>query len=77
MDVELRCDRCGYHFHRQDHALEHLRAAGPWTNLGDGETFEDRLSADLSDHDCPHCGSAVHLSEEHLGQLSLQLLGQW
>lgn len=77
MHVELRCDRCGCHFHGQDDALKRLSAEGPWSALGDGETFEDRLSADLGSHDCPRCGSAVRLSEEGLGQLSLQLLGQW
>ena len=77
MHVELHCDRCGCQFFGQDDALTRLRDEGPWSALGDGETFEDRLSADLGNLECPCCGSDVQPSQESLGQLSLQLLGQW
>jgi len=81
----MHCQRCGSRFSCLEDTpaagvLERLKAEGPWSALGDGETIEDRLFADLSDEDevsCPRCAAPVAWSEESLGDLSLQLLGQW
>ena len=85
MHIKLPCDRCGCRFTCPEDApaadvLERITAEGPWFALGDGATVEDRLFADLSAQDevcCPRCGTEVAWSEESLGRLSQQLLGQW
>jgi hypothetical protein len=85
MQVELHCDRCGGCFLTTldlaaDAALTTLHEEGPWFALGDGETFEDRISVSLSGPGAPHCrdcGAPAVLSEESLGRLSSELLGQW
>jgi len=82
MQVELHCPACLLHF-RSDldaAALDRISAAGPWCALGDGETLEDRLHADLlADEEacCPLCGTDVAVTEESLGELSSELLAQW
>jgi hypothetical protein len=81
MQVELHCPACRLHF-RSDldtAALERINETGPWCALGDGETFEDRLHAELLDEEacCPRCGTDVAVTEEYLGQLSSELLAQW
>ncbi len=81
MQLELQCAECFYHFHHSaEEVLEQLHAEGPWYALGDGETFEDRIHAQISaqtDTTCPRCGQPVTLTEERLGQLSRELLAQW
>ncbi len=61
-------------------ALGRLADQGPWQALGDGQTFEDAVYATLETEGgvrCPACGEVVPLSEETLGQLTLELLSQW
>jgi hypothetical protein len=85
MQVELHCDRCGQHFTSSlsdaaDQALTEIHAEGPWFALGDGETFEDRISARFSGAaavPCRCCGAPTTLSEEGLGRLSRELLANW
>jgi hypothetical protein len=82
MQVELRCPACLLHF-RSDldtAALERIHDEGPWSALGDGETFEDRIHADLLEHQeayCPRCGNEVAATEESLGELATELLAHW
>lgn len=85
MRVELRCPGCGCHFPAapespMGEALARLEEQGPWSALGDGETPEDMIVAAFPGcgmTPCPRCGEPVAVSEESLGQLSLELLHQW
>ncbi len=85
MRVELRCPGCGCHFPAapespMGEALARLAEQGPWSALGDGETLEDMIVAALPGRGmtpCPRCGAPVAVSEESLGQFSLELLHQW
>ncbi len=85
MRVELHCPCCGYHFPAAPESpmgevLDRLAAAGPWSALGDGETLEDLIFAALPGHgviSCPRCDEPVQVSEESLGQFTLELLHQW
>jgi hypothetical protein len=84
MHGQLQCDRCGSRFFPEDaeqgKLWEQIRDEGPWLDLGDGATFEDRLHARLETQGgipCPCCGAPVELTEASLGELSLHLLEQW
>lgn len=85
MRVELHCPCCGSHFPAAPESpmgaiLERLAVEGPWSALGDGETLEDTIFAALPGRGmmpCPHCGKLVPVSEESLGQFTLELLHQW
>lgn len=84
MQAELYCTHCHNHFTAPDasaaQALQRITQEGPWCALGDGETFEDHLSAALNEQEpiyCPECGRAVTLDEESLGRLSSELLANW
>ena len=85
MQLELHCDRCHHDFVSAlediaGRALEDITTEGPWFALGDGETLEDRLFANLTDPGkiaCPDCGGPVSCSQESLGCLSQELLAQW
>ena len=60
--------------------LEKVLFAGPWTALGDGETFEDQIYNELAGNEgarCPQCGRPMKLTEESLGRCSLEMLLQW
>jgi len=53
---------------------------GPWYALGDGETFEDMIFNTVFSNGeirCSECGEPVHVTEESLGQLSMEVLGSW
>jgi hypothetical protein len=53
---------------------------GPWYALGDGSTFEDMIFSTVFSHGqirCSECGSAVNVTEESLGQLTMEVLGSW
>jgi hypothetical protein len=55
-------------------------AIGPWDALGDGETFEDRLSALLPPQNvlpCTECGAPVPVSQDNLGRWAMELLASW
>jgi hypothetical protein len=61
-------------------ALARLAEEGPWYAIGDGETWEDRIYFCLSGQEqvrCPDCGAGVEVSEEHLSELSHELLAHW
>jgi hypothetical protein len=82
MQVELHCYTCCFRFrsHLDTAALERISDEGPWSALGDGETFEDRIHADLLAHQeatCPRCGSEVAATEESLGALATEVLAHW
>jgi len=85
MHVELFCPVCQRRFETSPDTpaadvFERVTAEGPWSILGDGETFEDSVAAALADHGadrCPRCGTAALVSEESLGRLTLELLGTW
>jgi hypothetical protein len=84
VSLELQCPQCACGFEVDPEtpagaALDRLTEAGPWSCLGDGETPEDSLSAELDrqELECPACASRIALSEETLSKLALQLLVQW
>jgi hypothetical protein len=85
MSIDLQCPQCDCCFDVESDtpagaALDRLAELGPWTSLGDGETTEDLLHAELSERgalECPECGSRVLFGEAELGQIALQLLVQW
>jgi hypothetical protein len=84
MQVQLFCPRCSLGFDVPGDSpelvrLNRLAEEGPWTALGDGETLEDSLYGALAEAGppCPSCGQPVPINEEALGQMTLELLGQW
>lgn len=85
MQVKLMCPCCEHSFRmprntRVYAAVDSLTEQGPWSSLGDGQTFEDSLYSALTSDGmirCPRCGGAVPVSEEVLGQTTLELLAQW
>jgi hypothetical protein len=85
MQVELCCPRCESRFRVPpdapvQEALERAADEGPWSALGDGETFEDWLFAALDSGEtihCPACGAVVPLREEDLAQVARDVLAQW
>jgi hypothetical protein len=85
MQVELFCPKCERRFTAAPETpaaavLDRATEEGPWTALGDGETFEDAVAAALANRGgdrCPCCGGDATVSEESLGQLTLALLGTW
>jgi hypothetical protein len=57
--------------------LDQMLVDAPGYALGDGETFEDMISTTLSEQSalpCPDCGTAMHFSEQSLGQLAMTML---
>lgn len=81
MKMELQCPQCDCRFDAQSSGVhvERMVEEGPWSAIGDGETFEDRLHASLTADGirCPECTGPVSVSEACLGQLALEVLGQW
>ena len=85
MLVELHCRNCQRSFTASPEApaaavFDQATEAGPWSVLGDGETFEDAVAAALADHEadrCPCCGEVATVSEESLGRFTLALLATW
>jgi hypothetical protein len=85
MLVEMCCPSCRSRFTASSgtsvtNVFDRITHEGPWTALGDGETFEDSLAAALSDRGtdrCPSCGGTATVSEECLGRFTLNLLGTW
>jgi DNA-directed RNA polymerase subunit RPC12/RpoP len=85
MQVELYCPRCHSRFVAPPDTpaadiAERMTLEGPWFALGDGETFEDMIFSTLTSEGeihCPECGELVHVSEESLGQLAMEVLGSW
>jgi hypothetical protein len=85
MQVELVCSRCSGSFAASPEApaaevLDRMAQEGPWYALGDGETFEDMIFSTLFSRGkirCSDCGEAVSVSEQSLGQLTMEVLGSW
>ena len=85
MQVELYCPQCSCCFSADPDAphaevLDRMAEEGPWYALGDGETFEDMIFSTLfarGDIRCSECGEAAVVTEETLGQLTLEVLGSW
>ena len=85
MTIELQCSRCNCRFETDPDTptgatLDNLSELGPWHAVGDGETLEDALHAQLSEQGllhCPECGAVVLLREEELNKIALQLLVNW
>lgn len=85
MQVELYCPRCSCSFAAAPElpageVLDRMAEGGPWYALGDGETFEDMIFSTLfacGAIRCTDCGEAVSVSEQSLGQLTMEVLGSW
>jgi len=83
MHVEMECRNCECVFTPEgtgDTLWERLSIEGPWSALGDGETVEDHIAAQMGPGEeicCPNCGAIIEMDEETLGRLSQQMLGQW
>lgn len=85
MQIELLCPACQANFVAPPEAsAEHIRdrmtEGGNWYALGEGETFEDMIFSTLTESGaifCPECGAAVHVSEESLGRMALEVLACW
>jgi hypothetical protein len=84
MQFQLHCPNCCHHFTFEPEAppesISRVIQEGPWCALGDGETIEDMLFAAITDGGpiyCPACGKSVSVSEESVGRLALELLGNW
>jgi hypothetical protein len=85
MQVELFCPRCCCRFVADPETpaldvLERMAEHGPWYALGDGETFEDMIFNTMFSCGhirCAQCGESAHVTEESLGQLTLEVLGHW
>lgn len=85
MQVELYCSQCHCRFAAAPDApaaevLDRMTEEGPWYALGDGETFEDMIFAALTSRgaiQCPECHTPVSVSEESLGQITMEMLSSW
>ncbi len=85
MQVELYCPQCCCRFAASPETpagevLDRMAEDGPWYALGDGETFEDMIFTPLfacGHIRCSECGEAAHVTEETLGQLTMEVLGSW
>jgi hypothetical protein len=79
VSIELQCCQCHCSFSAGSE-IDRMAEIGPWGSLGDGETLEDSLHAELCKRGtmrCPECGAAVVMREEELNDLAQQLLVQW
>lgn len=85
MQVELYCPNCSCCFAAEPDAphaevLDRMAEEGPWYALGDGETFEDMIFSTLFSCGvirCTECGAPVSVTEQSLGQLTMEVLGSW
>ena len=85
MRIELHCPHCLCRFAAEPETpaaevLDRMAEEGPWYALGDGETFEDMIFTTLLARGairCTECGEQAAVSEESLGQLTLEVLGSW
>lgn len=85
MQVELYCSHCACSFLASPEApaaevLDRMAEEGPWYALGDGETFEDMIFSTLFARGtihCATCGEPVSVTEQSLGQLTMEVLGSW
>jgi hypothetical protein len=85
MQVELYCPNCGHAFVAEPETpaaevLDRMADEGPWYALGDGQTYEDMIFSTLlacGHIRCAECGATANVNEESLGQLTLEVLGNW
>ena len=85
MQIELHCEHCFCCFAASpdtpaEEVLERMTEDGPWYALGDGETFEDMIFGALTSRGvihCPDCGEPAGVSEESLGNVTMELLSRW
>jgi hypothetical protein len=85
MQIELHCPNCFYRFCAEpetpaEDVFDRMSEEGPWQALGDGETFEDMIFSTLTATgaiQCPECGEPVSVSEESLGEMTMELLSRW
>jgi hypothetical protein len=85
MQVELYCPCCCSSFVAEPEApaaevLDRMADEGPWYALGDGETYEDMIFSTLfacGTIRCAACGEAAAVTEQSLGQLTMEVLGSW
>ncbi len=85
MQVELYCPHCGMSFVACPNTpaaevLDRMAEEGPWYALGDGETYEDMIFSTLfacGHIRCSECGEAALVTEQSLGQLTMEVLGSW
>ncbi len=71
---------CGLAGNAGAEVLDRMADDGPWYALGDGETFEDMIFNTLlscGNIRCVECGARVNVTEESLGQLTMEVLGSW
>jgi hypothetical protein len=84
MKLELRCPHCHSEFSTPSEPadtamLEEIFDDHPCCALGDGETFEDMISAALAQREpvpCPDCGTRLEVSEESLGRIAWTMLSR-
>jgi hypothetical protein len=85
MQVELYCPNCACSFAASPETpaaevLDRMAEEGPWYALGDGETFEDMIFTTMfagGNIRCSECGEPVSVTEQSLGQLTMEVLGSW
>src|SRR3954470_7703632 len=85
MQVELYCPHCNCSFASPPETpaaevLDRMADEGPWYALGDGETYEDMIFSTLlacGDIRCSEGGEPASVNEESLGQLTMEVLGNW
>lgn len=85
MQVELFCPHCCSSFVAEPHTpsrevLDRMAEDGPWYALGDGETFEDMIFSTFfacGHVRCSTCGEPASVTEQSLGELTMEVLGSW
>ena len=85
MQVELYCPNCSCSFKADPdtpaaEVLDRMAEEGPWYALGDGQTFEDMIFSTLfacGTIRCAECGGPASVTEQSLGQLTMEVLGSW
>lgn len=83
--VELFCPHCCVSFVSCPEAparevLDRMAEEGPWYALGDGETFEDMIFSTVfacGSIRCAECGERATVTEQTLGQWTMEVLGSW
>ena len=85
MRIELHCPYCLNRFAAEPETpaaevLDRMAEEGPWYALGDGQTYEDMIFTTLmasGNIRCSECGEEAHVTEQSLGQLTMEVLGSW
>ena len=85
MQVELYCSNCCTSFVAApdtpaSQVIDQMAEEGPWYALGDGETYEDMIFSTIfacGTIRCADCGHSASVSEQSLGQMAMEVLGNW